>query len=289
MTDGQRDSLSCCGARYARRWRLDRDLIEAEDIDGLIIDLDGVVWLGNDPIPGSARTLNVLINRRIPIVFLTNDPLGSPDTYAARLSRFGVPVTGDQILTSGSVLASAILDRHGYGATTYVVGSPALKVELERAGLLVVDGANIQGAAAVAVGAHGGFNYDELRSAAQAVHRGAKLYAAGRDATFPMPDGPWPATGAVLAAIETAANAKAVVVGKPETPMFELAQSRLTGCERVAVVGDSLGSDILGAARAGLFSILVLTGTSSLQDLNDWSSIARPDVVVSRMADLVRD
>jgi glycerol 3-phosphatase-2 len=209
--------------------------------------------------------------------------------YATRLLGLGVPVTGEQILTSGSVLASVIHDQHGDGAITYVVGSPALKVELERAGLVVVDGLNIRGAAAVAVGAHGGFNYDELRSAAQAVHRGAKLYAAGRDATFPMPDGPWPATGAVLAAVETAAKATALVVGKPETPMFELALSRLTGCERIAVVGDSLESDILGAARVGLLSILVLTGTSSLQDLDDRSNIARPGVVLARMADLVGD
>jgi glycerol 3-phosphatase-2 len=271
------------------RLGLDFGLIEAEGIDGLIVDLDGVVWVGDDEIPGSVRALNTLVDRGVSIVFLTNDPRGSRDDYAARLSRLGVPANSEQILTSGSVLASVIRNRHGNGASTYVVGPTALKIEVQRAGLLLADGAQARDAVAVAVGAHSGFNYDELRSAAQAVRGGAALYAPGRDATFPMPDGPWPATGAVLAAVETAANSRAVVVGKPEAPMFELAQSRLQGCQNVVVVGDSLESDILGAARVGLSSILVLSGTSSLQDLDDESRVVRPDLVLPRLANLIPD
>ena len=110
------------------------------------------------------------------------------------------------------------------------------------------------------VGAHDELVYDELRIASQAVIRGAELIGATRDATFPMPDGPWPGSGAVLAAIETAAGRAADrVVGKPEPPMYEAARDRL-GAGRCLAVGDRLEIDVLGARRAGMDSALVLTG-----------------------------
>jgi glycerol-1-phosphatase len=112
----------------------------------------------------------------------------------------------------------------------------------------------------VVVGAHERLSYEEIRIAAQAVRRGAELIGATRDATFPMPDGPWPGTGAILAAVETAAGRKAdVVVGKPEPGMYEAARASL-GPGRVLAVGDRLDIDVAGARRAGLDSALVLTG-----------------------------
>jgi glycerol 3-phosphatase-2 len=200
-------------------------------------------------------------------VFLTNDPRGSRAHYAARLTQFGIRTGESEIVTSGSALASFIREREGAGATAFVIGSAPLKAELAGAGIDLRVGEVGRDAQLVAVGGHEGFDYDELRIAGQALRRGARLYAAGRDATFPMPDGPWPGTGAVLAAVEAAGGTGATVVGKPEPYIFDVARSLLVGCRRVAIVGDNLEADIAGGRRAGLTTILVLTGGTTRDDL----------------------
>ena len=255
------------------------------DFDGLIVDLDGVVWLGDESVPGSVAALVELRAGGLPLLFLTNDPTGSRADYAARLTQLGVAATAAEIVTSGSALATLVRGKEGAGRTAFAIGSPALKNELERAGLELCAGEAGRAAEIVAVGGHDGFNYDELRIAAQAVRRGASLYAAGRDATFPMPDGPWPATGAILAAVETAAGRRAIVVGKPEPYIFEIARSLLGDCSRVAIVGDHLEADIAGGKRAGLTTILVLTGTSGSDDIT--GAGATPDLVLPDLAALL--
>ena len=132
----------------------------------------------------------------------------------------------------------------------------------------------------VVVGAHDGFDYAELRTATQAVLRGAELIGATRDATFPMPDGPWPGTGAVLAAVEAATGRRAaLVVGKPEPAMYEAARDRL-GPGRILAVGDLLEVDVAGARRAGLDSALVLTGGTTREE----ADAAEPPDVRGRLA-----
>jgi glycerol 3-phosphatase-2 len=253
--------------------------------DGLIVDLDGVVWIGAQPVPGSAVALAEVRARGVAVVFLTNNPGGSRAEYAAALRQIGVEATEEQIVTSGSALAVLIYGREGSGKTTYVIGSPSLKAELERVGCQLLDGESGRDAQVVAVGGHPGFTYDELRIASQAVRRGASFYGAGRDASFPMPDGPWPATGAILAAVETAAGTRAIVVGKPELFIFEIARSLLADCRRVAIVGDHIDSDIAGGKRAGLITILVLSGNTSREDLKD--AAVQPDIVLEDLAGLV--
>jgi glycerol 3-phosphatase-2 len=255
------------------------------EFDGLIVDLDGVVWIGPTPIPGSVEALADLRARAIRLVFLTNDPRGSRAEYAARLADLGVQAAENEIVTSGRALAALVADRERAGTTAFVIGSPSLKAELAKVGLELRAGEAGREAELVAVGGHEGFDYDELRIAAQAVRRGARLYAAGRDAIFPMPDGPWPGTGSVVAAVETAGGKRAIAAGKPEPFIFELARSLLAGCSRVAIVGDHLDSDIAGGKRAGLTTILVLTGTTAEENLR--TARVRPDLVLSDLAALV--
>jgi HAD superfamily hydrolase (TIGR01450 family) len=252
--------------------------------DGLIVDLDGVVWVGATAVPGSVDAIARLRARGVRVLFLTNDPRGSRAEYAARLSSLGVPADENEIVTSGSALASFVREREGPGTTAFVIGSPSLKAELAQAGLELVAGEAGRGAEVVAVGGHDGFDYDELRIATQAVRRGARLYAAGRDATFPMPDGPWPGTGSVVAAVEFAGGRTAVAVGKPERYIFDIAGSLLVGCRRIAIVGDNLAADIAGGNRAGLTTILVLTGTSGPGDVAGAEVV--PDIVLSDLAAL---
>jgi glycerol 3-phosphatase-2 len=254
-------------------------------LDGLIIDLDGVVWVGATAVPGSVTAIAHLRAGGVRLVFLTNDPRGSRAEYAARLRALGVPADEGEIVSSGSALASFCSEREGAGTTAFVIGSPSLKGELARAGLELLAGEAGREAEMVAVGGHDGFNYEELRIATQAVRRGARLYAAGRDAIFPMPDGPWPGTGAVVAAVEMAGDKRAIAVGKPEPFIFEVARSLLVGCRHVAIVGDNLVADIAGGSHAGLTTILVLTGTSGREDIA--SAEVSPDVVLPDLAALV--
>jgi glycerol-1-phosphatase len=260
------------------------DKVAGLELDGLIVDLDGVVWLGAEEISGSAEAIRELDARGIRVVFVTNDPRSSRHALARRLTGLGVDTTEEAIVTGASALASFLTEHEDPAADIYAIGSADFKAELESAGLNDVHGDAGRDADIVAVAGHDGFDYAELRIATQALRRGARLFAAGRDAIFPMPEGPWPGTGAIVAAVEVAGGRSAVSVGKPEPYIFELASSLLVGCRHVAIVGDNLVSDILGGHRAGLTTILVLTGTSQRDDVPD--APAAPDVVVDRLADV---
>ena len=191
-----------------------------------------------------------------------------------KLWRLGFQASLAEVMTAGAALQYMLAARPGGGAA-YVVGSRALVDHVAEAGLRIVNHTEFATRADVVVVAdHEDFNYGELRTATQAVLRGAELIGLSRDRTFPMPDGAWPGTGAVLAAVETAAGRKAdAVVGKPEPPMYEAARHRLgvgqAGGEaagprdsRILALGDRLDVDVLGAKRAGLDSALVLTGAT---------------------------
>lgn len=249
--------------------------------EALIVDLDGVVWVADVPIPGSVAAVSKLRRSGIQILFLTNDPRGARCDYVDRLRRIGIPTREDDVVTAGRALAALIAQREGRGRRVFVIGSDGLKEEL-RATAEVASTADAVDA--VAVGAHEGFTYDELRAGARAVRRGARLYAAGRDSVFPMPDGPWPGTGSIVAAVEVASGKRAVAAGKPEPFIFEMARALLPNGRRVAIVGDNIESDIVGGHQAELETVLVLTGVTTPADVA--GARVRPDAVCSDLAAL---
>jgi len=255
------------------------------DYDGLIIDLDGVIWRGGDPIPGAADAIAAVRSTGTRVLFATNEPRRSRSALAARLAEIGIPATAADVLTSAAVAARVAGSLTGpAGRRVLVVGPPALHEEMKGAGFQLVAGEEAAEAEVAVVGGHEEFDYRELRAAVAAVRAGARLLATGRDAVFPMPDGPWPATGAILAAIETAGGVRAVVVGKPERIMFDIACEALPGCARIGVIGDHLSTDIEGARRAGLAAVLVLTGLTSQADLA--RAPVTPDLVLDSLAAL---
>jgi HAD superfamily hydrolase (TIGR01450 family) len=255
------------------------------EVDGLIVDLDGVVWRGDEPIEGAAEAIASIRGRGIRVLFLTNAPRSSRTAFASQLTTMGIPATEADVLTSASATARAVGNLDGLPSRrALVIGPPALHDEIANVGFDLVVRDDASRAALVVVGGHHGFDYAELRAATIAIHNGARLFATGRDAIFRTAEGPWPGTGAILAAIETAGGIRAVVVGKPEPIMFEIARDALAGCSHVAVVGDHLISDIQGAKRAGLAAILVLTGTTSRSDLH--RAVVRPDLVLESLAAL---
>lgn len=255
---------------------------------GLIVDLDGVAGRGGaaEMIEGAADAIAAIRAEGTQVLFLTNDPRTSRSALAAALSERGIPATRDEVMTSAAATARVLGSFNDFvHRTALVVGASPLHEEVAAAGFrLGVDDAT--DAEAVVVGGHEGFDYQELRAATAAIRNGARLYATGRDAVFPTPEGPWPATGSILAAIETAGGRPAVVVGKPEPIVFGIAREALIGCERIGVVGDHLVSDVLGAKRAGLDAILVLTGVTTRAELE--RAMVQADLVLESLAAFVR-
>ncbi|HXQ89649.1 MAG TPA: HAD-IIA family hydrolase [Solirubrobacterales bacterium] len=235
----------------------------ADRFDGLLIDLDGVVWIGREPVPGSPEALRALLEAGKRLVFVTNNPGKPPAAYADRLAEMGVAVGEAQIVTAGVVVARLAAEAAGDGGSAFVIGAPALKEMVAATGTRLLEGEEGREADAVVVSGHRGFDYGELLTAKRALDRGAALLATSRDPTMPFPGGEVPGTGAVLAAVETASGKRATIAGKPERHLFEMAREGLGGAESVAMIGDRLSSDIEGGRRAGLETVLVLSGTTT--------------------------
>jgi HAD superfamily hydrolase (TIGR01450 family) len=252
--------------------------------DHVLLDLDGCLWVGDDACDGAADAVGALREAGKSVRFLTNDVRHGPEDFVRKLWRLGFQAAVDEVLSVGAAVQRLLAERHGGAA--FVIGSQALVDHVAAAGLRIVNRTPFATRAdVVVVGAHEDFVFDELRVAVQAVLRGAELIGATRDPTFPMPDGPWPGTGAVLAAVETAVGRPAdVVVGKPEPGMYEAARATL-GRGRVLAVGDRLDIDVAGARRAGLDSALVLTGGTSRAEAA--AADPRPTYVGDSLAALV--
>jgi glycerol 3-phosphatase-2 len=258
----------------------------ADEFDGFLVDLDGVVWIGREPLPGAVEALRALIEGGKEVVFVTNNPGRSPATYAERLREAGVAVNERRVVTAGIATARLAAERMGGDGRAFVIGAAAFEEEVAAAGLEVLDGEAGRDADVVLASSHRGFDYEELLTATLALGRGAALFATSRDPTLPMPDGAWPGTGAVLAAIETASGATAEIGGKPERHLFDQARALLGDAKRVAMVGDRIASDIEGGRRAGLATILVLSGASSREDAA--AADPPPDLVLDDLAALLR-
>jgi HAD superfamily hydrolase (TIGR01450 family) len=257
----------------------------ADEFDGLLIDLDGVVWIGRELVPGSVEALRALFDAGKKVAFITNNPGKPAAEYARRLGEAGIEVGPELIVTAGEATAGLAAERVGAGSTAFVIGAPAFHQTVAAAGLELLDGEAAREADVVLVSGHRGFDYDELLTATLALQRGAALFATSHDPTLPMPGGPWPGTGAVLAAVETASGATAEIGGKPEPYLFEMARERIGSAARVVMVGDRVSSDIEGGRRAGLETVLVLSGATSREE----AAVAAPspDHIVEDLAALV--
>ncbi|HEX4464116.1 MAG TPA: HAD-IIA family hydrolase [Solirubrobacterales bacterium] len=257
----------------------------ADDFDGFLVDLDGVVWVGRELVPGSVEALRELIEAGKEIVFVTNNSVKQPGAYAIRLREAGVEIGGDRVVTAGAATARLAAEHVGSAGTAFVIGAPGFKETIAATGLTLLDGEAARSADSVVVSGHREFDYAELLTATFALRAGASLFATSRDPTLPMPGGAWPGTGATLAAVETASGKTAEIGGKPERHLFDQARALIAGAERVAMVGDRVASDIEGGRRAGLATVLVLSGATSREEAA--SAAPPPDLVLDDLAALL--
>jgi glycerol 3-phosphatase-2 len=258
----------------------------ADRFDGLLIDLDGVVWIGREPVPGSPEALRALLEAGKRVIFVTNNPGRLPQAYAERLRDLGVEVGAEQIVTAGMAVARLAGEAaSAAGGTAFVIGAGPLKEMVAAAGARLLEGAEAEEADVVVVSGHKDFDYAELKAAKFALDRGARLFATSHDPTMPYPGGELPGTGAVLAAIEVASEKQATIAGKPERHLFEMAK-QAAGAGRLAMVGDRISSDIDGGRAAGLETILVLSGTTTREQAE--AAAPGPDHVLDDLAALLK-
>lgn len=242
-----------------------------------IFDLDGVVYVDREGVPGAGLALQTLRDAGHQILFASNNSVRTVDTVVAYIEeRTGFLPERESVLTSALATATLLRPRD---ETCLVVGSKALAETLEDAGISVT--ADHARATAVVVGLDRQISYERLTAAVLAVRRGAVFYATNDDATYPMPDGQYPGAGSIVAAVERASGREPVVCGKPHAPMQDLVASRIENDE-VWMVGDRPETDLALAATRGWGKILVLSGVTRSSD--DVAEPHQPDVTIESIA-----
>jgi 4-nitrophenyl phosphatase len=242
-------------------------------VQALIIDMDGVLWHGQRALPGLSDFFAALRARGLRFVLATNNASQTPDQYVAKLAAMGVQVEEAAILTSGQATAHFLAEAYPVQATSvYVIGEQGLRRPLLEQGfhlLSTEDAAAGVKADLVVSGLDRQLTYDKLTAAATFLARGARFIASNGDTTLPQENGVAVGNGAVLAALIAATGIQPQIIGKPEAVLYRQAMALLNAeAEFTVAVGDRLETDILGAVRAGMRSILVLSGISQLDDLD---------------------
>jgi HAD superfamily hydrolase (TIGR01450 family) len=257
----------------------------------LLVDLDGVVYRGPEPVPGMPQLLARRQAAGDIIVYVTNNSHWHRSEYLERLRSMGAPVRLEGILTSARGAALALAQRAQPPRLTMVFGGPGLAREISDVGLATVS-CTLEGLAmgpdAVAVGVDFELSHERLSVAADAVRGGAWFVATNRDPVFPMPGRLLAGAGANVAALTEAAGRQPdLVVGKPEPGLLREAAS-LAGVpiEQAVVIGDGLRTDILAARRVGARSILVLTGVSTAAMAASLPAEEQPTLIAEGPADL---
>jgi 4-nitrophenyl phosphatase len=248
--------------------------LDLSTLRGLLVDLDGVVYEGDRPLPGAAEFFAFLRTRRLPFLLTTNNSTLRPAQYVAKLATMRIEVAEHEVLGSAGATAQYLSRTAEPGARVYVIGEDGLRSAILEAGFE----SDERDAEYVIVGLDRQFTYDKLTRAVRLVRAGAAFIGSNPDTTLPMPDGIIPGAGSFHAAIHAATGVRPLVIGKPEPTMLLMGAERL-GCQPgdAAIVGDRLDTDIAGGGRAGLRTILVLTGVSTAADVE--RSALKPDAV----------
>jgi 4-nitrophenyl phosphatase len=233
---------------------------------GLIMDMDGVLWRGEDSLPGVAELFESLRRRSIPFLLVTNNASASPEGVQRRLRIMGAEIETHEVLGSSDATVAWLRNRLPPPAPVYAIGEQTLQDALTHAGYDLHQRSD--GVSAVVVGIDRQVDWSKLTEASLAIRAGAIFVGTNADPSFPMERGLAPGNGAILAAIQSATGTDPVVIGKPEPYLFTHALQRLgTDPEVTIMLGDRLETDILGGQRAGLATALVLTGVTSRDDL----------------------
>ncbi len=252
-------------------------------VEAVLLDVDGVLYRGREVFPAARAFMAFLQEQGIPFAYVTNNSTLTARGYAERLRQRGFPAEPWQVIGSSETTAHVLRQRFPHRPPVLAIGEVGLTETLDAYGFPLTDRA--EEAHIVVAGMDRGITYEKLAEATYAIRGGAVFYGTNPDKTFPTERGLAPGAGSILAALQAASDRSPVVVGKPEAPIFRLALERLhTSPERAMMIGDRLDTDIAGAKRLGLRSVLVLTGVTQTPPPPGPTS---PDLIVADLAELL--
>lgn len=256
-------------------------------VEGLIVDMDGVLWKDAAPIGNLARVFGRVSAQGLKVTLATNNATLTVEDNLAKLRGFGVQLEPWQIVTSAHGVVKALCDRFPQVGPVFVLGEAGLMTALAAQGFHVIDDPNDRTAVIAVVGGFDrGLTYQKLNRATAHIRAGAAFYGTNPDTTFPTPDGLAPGAGAILAALGAASGVTPIVIGKPAPFLFQLAADRMKlSKEQVLVIGDRLETDIDGGSAWGARTALVLSGVSSREQLKGRKP--QPDLVAADLAELL--
>ena len=263
-----------------------KDLVE--QVSAFIFDMDGVLYVGKKPIPGASRTIEHLRRKGKKLMFVTNKSTSTRRMYALLLRRMGIKARESEIITS-AYATTLYLKRASPGAKVYVIGEKGLKLELKRGGFKVLPEAEAEQADYVVVGMDRTINYRKLTAALRALLKGAEFIATNPDQTYPTEHGICPGAGAMIGALKgSAGRGPKAIIGKPSPHMLRISLALLkTKPSETAIVGDKLDTDVLAGKRAGVKTVLVLTGVTSKAEAQQAKGTKlEPDLVIENLMDL---
>jgi len=247
---------------------------------GYLIDMDGVIYRGGQLIPGADHFINELRKADVPFRFLTNNSQRTRRDVATRLQRLGIDVEEEHVYTCAMATARFLAQQTPRG-TAYVIGEGGLLTALHENGYAIVD----RDPDYVVVGEGRTISFEMVEAALEMILKGAKLIATNLDPNCPTVSGLRPGCGATVAMLETASGVKAFSVGKPSPYMLRGARKELgLTTDQTVVIGDTMETDILGGAQLGFKTILVLSGGTHRDDLENYAY--QPDRIVESIADL---
>ena len=252
------------------------------DVRNLLIDMDGVLYRGRTGLPGGPELMAFLRERGIPYLLVTNNSTLTSAQFVLRLGRMGIDVSQDLIMTSGVATSAYLATLAPPGTKVNVVGEPALIKELEGRGFVIAG----RDAEYVVCGWDKGINFDKLKTACLAIRDGATFIGTNADKTYPLEKDLIPGAGSILAFLVAATDVEPIVAGKPEPIIIEQSL-RMLGArpEETAILGDRLDTDILGGHRAGILTIMLLTGIST--EAEAAACDAPPDLIFDDLPTLI--
>lgn len=258
-----------------------------DGFDGVLADLDGVVYTGPRAIDGATDALDRLAQEGKSLAYVTNNASRSPEEVAVHLRELGAPATAEQVFGSALAGAELLAGKVPAGASVLVVGSQVLADSVRAQGLVVVPPSDDR-PDAVIQGFSPDLGWKDLAEAAYAITAGAIWVATNMDMTLPQERGFAPGNGSLVAAVAAATGQLPLVAGKPEAALFETAANH-SGVERTLVVGDRLDTDILGGNRAGMATVLVLTGVDSARTALAARLDERPNYLIRSLGELYEE
>ncbi|CAI1492460.1 Acid sugar phosphatase [Thermococcus nautili] len=256
---------------------------------GIIFDMDGVIYRGNRPIDGSRGVIEYLREKSIPFVFLTNNSTRTPETYRQKLLSMGIDVPAERIVTSG--LATRLyMAKHLKPGKIFVIGGEGLHEEMKRLDWGVVSLEECREGKwkeikHVVVGLDPKLTYEKLKYGTLAIRNGASFIGTNPDTTYPAEEGLYPGAGAIIASLKASTDREPLIIGKPNEPAYEIVREKLGPVDEIWMVGDRLDTDIAFAKRFGMKAIMVLTGVSTLEDVE--RSGVKPDLVLPSIRELL--